>query len=83
MDTVTDAEAHAWLSARNFELGFMGARKLSRLSTSHAERPHPLLVAAESGDLKMCQWLFDHGADRYVSVHSNHYWTPMSTSTSM
>ena len=81
MDNVTDDEAHAWLLARNFERGFMGARKLSRLSTSHAERPHPLLVAAEAGYLKICQWLFDHGADRYVSVPSNHNWTPMSTLT--
>jgi hypothetical protein len=79
MNTAMDTEAHAWLQARKFELGDMGLRKRSRLSTLHEERPHPLLVAAEAGDLKMCQWLFEHGADRYMSTPSNHNWTPMST----
>ena len=76
---ITDEAALLWLEANRFDAANVCARrKLSRLSTSHAEQPFPLLLACESGNVPLCQWLLDHGAAPTLSTVSNHRWTPMS-----
>ena len=75
----TTEEAHAWLEARQFDPEcLLVPRRRRSEANSHSERPHPLLVACEEGDLRMCEWLFLNGAHTLVSRASNHQWTPLS-----
>ena len=69
INVISDIQGYAWLKAKGFET----------LTSKVNGGETPMYVACQSGNLEVCQWLFEVGAKADISTADNDGWTPVHT----